>query len=345
MKTFTMLLISLLVLSLVLSAVSCGEEETTEPVTLRLAHGYTVGEVYDLEIQKFADLVEEYTDGLVTIDIYPASTLFRSYELWEAVTTGAVDFYFDSAYYMARFIPDLVILWTEGMWSSWEHGFAVKDDGRLFDSLAQSIEAAGPVKVLGWPEEICINTITISKEKELFSRFDEEGLKMHAPPGAFPAPSSELLNSTLIEVPYEEMYIALAQGIIDGATTSLPRYYGLKLYELAPHACAAIMAYGSWVTMMNEDTWNGLSTEVQDIIQNQVMPELLAYSRVAIQEYMDEVLAFAEEVSETYHVSTWDTHPEYYNGLRETSTFKTMRLMPDPELVEIVDNLNPMLQE
>ncbi len=39
-----------------------------------------------------------------------------------------------------------------------------------------------------------------------------------------------------------------------------------------------------------------------------------------------------------------ETHPEYYNGLRDTAMFKTMRLMVEPELLEIVDSYNPRLK-
>ncbi|MFC2059381.1 hypothetical protein ACFLTS_07100, partial [Chloroflexota bacterium] len=63
-----------------------------EPVTLKLSHPYPVGHALDLSANKFKELIEEYTDGLVMIDIFPAGTLLEGGPVaFEGASLGTAD--------------------------------------------------------------------------------------------------------------------------------------------------------------------------------------------------------------------------------------------------------------
>jgi TRAP-type C4-dicarboxylate transport system substrate-binding protein len=56
---------------------------------LRYGHMNSTNSVAGQQAQMFADLVEKYTNGEVTIRVYPSSQLGKMQEMAEATSTGA----------------------------------------------------------------------------------------------------------------------------------------------------------------------------------------------------------------------------------------------------------------
>lgn len=67
------------------------EATTVEPVVLKLGHGQTEVHPYHLGSQKFAELVEQYTEGRVKIEIYPNATLGAERDMVEGCQMNTVD--------------------------------------------------------------------------------------------------------------------------------------------------------------------------------------------------------------------------------------------------------------
>ena len=160
MKKSAILLIGLSVLVLMSGVAGCGGEETTltpgetqtpaatpaptiEPVTLKMVFSEPADSPSADFNNHFADLVEEYTDGRVTIETFPGGQLFPATEQWEAVVTGSIDIMADSSYYISQTIPDVMIFYMDGMFESYEHAYAVLEESEVPQILAERVEAAG----------------------------------------------------------------------------------------------------------------------------------------------------------------------------------------------------------
>jgi TRAP-type C4-dicarboxylate transport system substrate-binding protein len=79
---------------------AAGEEEaaaeesapTIEPITITYASNDAPGTLrYDLLEQKFADLMAEKTNGLITVEIYPSGSLSKPGQLLDGIKNGTVD--------------------------------------------------------------------------------------------------------------------------------------------------------------------------------------------------------------------------------------------------------------
>ena len=66
-------------------------EQTQQAVTLKLSSTIAVGAPGDLAANDFKAMVEERTNGLVTIDYYPASQLGSADETSEQLLAGTID--------------------------------------------------------------------------------------------------------------------------------------------------------------------------------------------------------------------------------------------------------------
>src|SRR5690625_4336937 len=83
----------------VLAACGGGEEETSaegtgnsgEKKVIRLAHILASNHPVHESMEKFAELVEEKTDGAVTVEIFPNGTLGSERENIESLQSGTLD--------------------------------------------------------------------------------------------------------------------------------------------------------------------------------------------------------------------------------------------------------------
>ena len=93
---------------LAVSLVSCGETESTASsndgsttqqatVSLKMHHAGTDGDAYYQGAEKFAQLVNEYSNGSVVVEVYPNSELASSSDAVQGVQMGTIDIALESS--------------------------------------------------------------------------------------------------------------------------------------------------------------------------------------------------------------------------------------------------------
>src|SRR4030042_5460050 len=89
MKGIKFLGICILVMGLVLAI---NQQALAQKVTtLKLAHGYPIPHTRNIVAQKMAELTQNYSQGGIRIEIYPAAQLYRAKEELDALIMGSVD--------------------------------------------------------------------------------------------------------------------------------------------------------------------------------------------------------------------------------------------------------------
>jgi len=74
------------------------------------------------------------------------------------------------------------------------------------------------------------------------------------------------LGTVPTPVAFNELYMALKTGAVDGQENPIPTIHAKKFYEVQKHLILTGHVIGPFVQMMNMDTWNGLSAEDQKIV-------------------------------------------------------------------------------
>ncbi len=362
MNKLLILLTGLLVLGLAAGAVGCSGGEATptltggatpgasptptmKPITLKFPYQYPSDSANGKLNNMFADLVEEYTDGRVIVEIFPQSTLIRGDAEFDAVQTGLADVVSVNAYYLSSYVFDFFAFVWDGQWESFEHGFAVMDDGRVPQKLIEGLEQSGaPVKALGWTPGPQITAMFITKDKEIKRWKDLEGYRVGVPGGGGSSPV--LASSGVIVVPlsFEEQYTAWTQGVIDATISAPNQAVELRFYEVGNHALIYTFSFMTDWVLMNKDTWDSLPADIQDIILNQVMPEVEAFAREFMPEVEAKNIAFLQSKLETVNFVTPETHPEDYAALADTPLAQLFANTIDPEIQQIIYELRPSLQ-
>lgn len=366
MDKYKMLLVSLVVLSLIAGTFACGGRDASptplvtstqgvtqtpsvtpapihEPITLKLITGALEGTPRGDIYYHFKDLVEEYTNRRVMIDIYPGAQLFPRTEEWETVVTGAVDIFADAFYYISKAVPDVMVYYMDGLWESYEQAYAVLEESELPQILRQKVEEAGPVKLLGiLPGEMAGCIVNCDRETKQLK--DLEGLRCQSSPGS---PSTAIYAySGMVDVPLavEEVSVAFIQGIVDAVQYTAGTITAQRMHETAKHALCRTAFFSTYAVLMNSDSWESLLSEDQYIILNKVMPEMYEYAKIIGREFEETSLELIEQNVETMHWITQEDSDAYTEFVQTHPVHKVQALMVDPRILEIVDKLRPSKQ-
>lgn len=349
MRKLAILLVPFLLLSLVLGVVGCGSEEGETPtltptsITLKLAHSVPLGHTTDLVAQEFARLVEEYTEGQILVDIYHSAALFEAEVLWEALNTGAMDVYVESSWWISSWVSSVYAFYMDGLWESWEHGYAVMDDGRVSQILTDLAEESGQVKMLRvLPAGIMLGHIT--KDREITHLTDLAGLRTNTSPGYPSMPIHEYAGLEAIPIAYEETTIAFTQGIIDSVCMTPTVLRQGHYYDIGKHIFWRPGSFRTNLCMMNKEVWESLPADIQDILINQVAPELEDFSQSLYQKSESDDIEFLGEQVETVHWMTPEQAAEFWEGVKDHPTMQVQMLIVDPRILEIIGELRPSAQ-
>jgi len=354
------LLIVIFILAFVLGTSGCGGEEesptpvltpsplvtqTPEPTTLKLVtsawQGTPRGDIYF----SFEELVEDYTDGRVLIDIFPNSQLFPTTEEWEAVVTGSVDIVADSSYYISPYVPDVMISYIDALWESYDHAYAALEESELPQLLAEKVAEAGPVKLLGiLPGAMVGCVLNTVGETKTFA--DLEGLRCQGSPGSPTTSIYDYSGMTSIPISLEEVSTAFIQGIIDAVFFPPTAITGMNLEDTGNHVLCSPTSFFFMTTMViHEGAWESLTITDQDIILNQVMPEMYELAKKVYRDDEQASLDLIEQNVDTMHWVTPEDLEPYKAYIKTHPVARVQMLMIDPEILQIIDDLRPSRQQ
>lgn len=215
-------------------------------------------------IQRFADNLEAMSDGRFDITIYPAGAIVPSLDLVSALGKGTVDLAFTCGAYTAAQIGYLGTLefgLPRGFENSEEVGYFWYEMG-FIEELREAYAEHG-VYYIG-PGAI-YSTETIILKEPVSKAADFKGILIRDI--GMEAMVYENLGATISYMPIEELYTALATGVIDAVGMNGPvGILDLKFYEVAKYIMWPPLMAGCQVDIVaSKDLWDDLPDDLKAI--------------------------------------------------------------------------------
>lgn len=237
-----------------------GAEKT---YTLKLAHITNEGHPVHQGALLFKKTVEEKTKGQVKIDIFPNATLGSAPEFTEQMVVGAVDLGLSTSGQLQAFVREYATIMIPFLFEDYDHAHRTLD-GKAGDLLATMAEKKG-FKVLGdW--EWGFRAITNNK-RPINSPEDLSGLKMRVPLEMQLQETFKALGSHCTVVAFPELYMALAQGVVDGQCNPISTIYDQKYFETQKYLAITNHSYNSEMLVMSKKVWDKMPSKVQKILK------------------------------------------------------------------------------
>jgi tripartite ATP-independent transporter DctP family solute receptor len=250
---------------LVLAGCGGDDDSAGGSVEIRLAHSYTETQAqHTCGAQVIADEVEQADVGM-TIDIFPASQLGEDADRIASVVSGDIDMDIQGASALGAVYEPVQVLDAAYAFDDNEH-FTTYMDSDAAGELLDGFESSTGIHTLGaW--NAGMRQFTASEP--IREPGDLDGLRMRFPDSPQYLMNAEALGADATEVAYEELYLALQQGTVDGQENPIVNIAALNMQEVQDYLSLSSHQANSNLVIIGE-VWNELSSEQQDVLQSAV---------------------------------------------------------------------------
>ena len=190
---------------------------------LRLSHLSPPDSDMDVWAKKFAQQVEERTEGRITVRIYPASQLGDWEEVFELLTQGSVDLAIQSM--STKFDSRLALTWFPYTAVDYASAREAWNTGGFLFNIVDDLVKPQMMQVVA-PYAFGLGGMAVGKEVADPKNPDADhgNLKIRVWPSGVPThkPTLERLGYNTTTMPWAELYTGVQTGVIDGMVGGVP---------------------------------------------------------------------------------------------------------------------------
>ena len=283
--------LSALVLGLGMAPLVAGAQDNAdfsdiEPIEIRLAHVVNEQDGFHIAAEKFKEVVEERTDGVVSVDIFPNAQLGDERTLLESMQIGTVDMGVITNGPVANFVEEIAVFELPFLFPSREAAYEVLD-GPVGQDLLDELERVN-LKGLAYAERGFRN-LTNSRGP-VTEPADLDGLKLRVMENPVYVDTFRELGANAVPMAWTEALTAMQQGTIDGQENPVNVIHSFELNETQTHMTLSRHTYAPAIFVMGMPVWNELPELVQGVIEDAAQ-EAAEYERQVNEEMEAEQLA------------------------------------------------------
>jgi len=212
---------------------------------------------------KFAELVEQRTDGRIHIDVYHGGQLGDEKSVIEQLQFGAIDFTRVSLSPLSEFDKALNVLQLPYLYKDAAQMWRVLE-GDIGENFLKGVEKAGLIG-LSWFDAGARNFY--NSKKPVTKLDDLKGLKIRVQESKLMMGMVAALGASATPMAYGEVYSGLQTGVIDGAENNWPSYDSVSHYEVAKYFVLDEHTRVPEMQMVSKITWDKISPADQKIIK------------------------------------------------------------------------------
>jgi len=225
---------------------------------------------------RFAELIEEATDGDTTVQVFANAVLAGGDQLRQAemVGRGDIDFVLSTAISVSPLIPEMSVFSLPYLYSSYE-----EVDATLSGEPAKKMEeimAQHGLIVLGWGESgfrELTNSVRPIKTPE-----DLEGMKIRVAGPMF-IDILDDLGANPQQIQWTETFSALQQGVVDGQENPVGAIIvPQRIYEVQEYLTEWHYSYDPAFLAVSKERWNAWDEETQ-LVMKQSAEQAMDYQK------------------------------------------------------------------
>ena len=234
-------------------------------VNMKLAHYAPETHPAHVAAKQFAARVEERTKGQVKITIFPANTLGSPPEQLEQVKLGAIDMGLPTQGALDKYQKAFAVVMLPFVFDDLAHAHRVLD-GPAMGWLAPLAEKEGFVLLANWEwgfRNLTNNKRPINKPENV------KGLKIRLPPEIQLEAAMEALGGIVTKIAFPELYLALAQGVVDAQENPIAVIFHSKFNEVQKYLALTRHVYNNMIHVVSTRAWAKLTPEQRQIFREE----------------------------------------------------------------------------
>ena len=237
----------------------------SDVIEMKLGHFAADAHPGNLASKMFAEAVEKRTNGKIKVTIYPNNALGSPPEVLEQNIVGAVDMSLPTQGQLGKYSKKFNCVMLPFIYDSYAHADKVLD-GKFLPWALPELDKAGLVFLSNW--EWGFRNLTNSKHPVNVPA-DVKGLKVRTPPELPTQAAMEALGAVVATINFNELQMALKQGVVDGQENPIAVIYSNKLYETQKYLAMTGHNYNTMVHVISKKVWDKLTPEQQAIVKEE----------------------------------------------------------------------------
>src|SRR5690625_235203 len=281
-------------------------------------------------IDKWAQLIEEGTDGALKTRVFYQNQLGGQQEVFDQHIAGDVQLMLN--WPMTSYDKRISVIYTPYMFTTWEEALeAYQPGGWLNDTLNEIYEENG-LKFFGaWPEGF--NGVA-TRGKYALTVEEASRIKVRVPP-VFPfVETVEALGYQTAIIDWGEVFTSIQTGVVDGDSANVIFYDYEYFRDTLDYYVRNKQQFITGVLSMNLDAWEQLDAAQQQVIEEaaiEIMQDQFEQAQLADQEIVEEWVALDKEY--------FEPNDEELKGMMQAVREQVWPLMEKDVGAEIMDKI------
>ncbi len=239
-----------------------GKDAASQPYIITLAHATaeeTSAQAFALAFQEY---VEEASDGLITVNLYPNGQLGADREILEAIQNNEVTMTVTANAVQANFVTDAFILDIPFTFADLQAMRYTLSDPTFLTQMQASYDAAN-LRLLGYTDA---NFRVLSCNKAIHSPADLKGMSVRTMENEYHLAAWKAMGANPTPLAFTELYTALQQGTVEGQENPIELIVSQKFYEQQDYVVLTnhLGQVAPWV--MSKTFYDSLPSDLQTII-------------------------------------------------------------------------------
>lgn len=255
----------LIVFLLLFVFVPFGYAQSAKAIEMKLGHFAADSHPGNGASKMFAEAVEKRTNGGIKTIIFPNNALGAPPEVLEQNILGAVDMSLPTQGQLGKYSKKFNCVMLPFMFNDYAQADKVLD-GVFLKWAVPDLDKAGLVFLSNW--EWGFRNLTNSK-RPVNVPADVKGLKIRTPPELPTQAAMEALGAIVATINFNELQMALKQGVVDGQENPIAVIHSNKIYETQKYLAITGHNYGSMVHVISKKVWDKLTPAQQKIVKEE----------------------------------------------------------------------------
>lgn len=299
----------LVTMSAAIMAVGMATTVSAADYTIKLCTEQTDGDPIDEGCDKWAELVEEATDGAVKIEVYPSSQLGAKADLIEMALAGQGVCTIADGSYLMDYVPDFGVVMGPFLFADWDSMYNITGSDWWAEQSAKLEEEGLEIISTNW----IYGERQLMTKEPVTSLEDLKGLKIRVPNNDVSVQMFNLLGSAATPLALNEVYTSLSQGVVDGVENPLTTLYNNAFQEVCKYVTMTNhqMTFSNFI--VGKDFWDSIPEEYQEAIIS-CGEEAAEYNNELYKAQSEEITAALEEAGCTITELDADVYEDFKNA-------------------------------
>lgn len=257
-----------------------GDDSSIPSMTLTLGHAYAPDSLQHRAAEQLAELVNEKTDGAVTINVFPSAQLGSWEEMQEGLEIGSVDIVIESLGSLERYTDLAAIEGLPFLYEDADHFFEVWD-GEMADEILGAVREDSGFYLIG---DLYRGGRQLNSTRLVENLDDLAGLKLRVPNQQTYIATWQALGAAPTPMALNEVFSALEQGAIEGQENPIDVVRFNSFYEVAPYVAETNHLFGNFHFQLWGDTFDSWPAAVQEALLESADTVSATYRETSIAE-------------------------------------------------------------